>query len=123
MLRTARHHLHRLTNCAALLPPIPHTPHTPPPPHTQAARALDEDVMSQVPAEFDPKFKNPCWEKDGKLQCLPYFYVAGGFQSGAWDLWSRLAQHPMVPTAHNVRWAAAQGSGLRAVAEGSRCCW
>ena len=41
----------------------------------------------QKPIEFLPNYKNPCWYgtetngpiNDGKLHCLPYFYLIGNF--------------------------------------------
>lgn len=68
------------------------------------AEALDPDLAKAVPMIFEPAFKNPCWkDADGEITCLPYFYVLGGFQSGAYNLYSRLSQHPDVAKAHNPR--------------------
>lgn len=60
-------------------------------------------LFSELPASFDPRFKNPCWERksidgvvsveDNRLVCLPYAYVLGQPKSGTSDLFERLKEH------------------------------
>ena len=43
------------------------------------ATALDGEIMQNVPASSDQyikDLKNPCWEHDGAMRCLPYFVSA-----------------------------------------------
>ncbi len=67
-------------------------------------KALDPEVMAHTlpdDAAFDPAFKNPCWHAGGPtgpLQCLPYLYLLGGFQSGAGTLYAKLVEHPDIVT-------------------------
>ena len=42
---------------------------------------------------FVPGVKNPCWEHNGVLRCIPYFYILGAFQSGARDLQAKMRRH------------------------------
>lgn len=36
---------------------------------------------------------------DGKLYCLPYFFLAGMPKCGTTDIWSKISQHPQVAAA------------------------
>ncbi|XP_060591157.1 carbohydrate sulfotransferase 15-like [Ruditapes philippinarum] len=52
------------------------------------------------PIRFLPNFKNPCWKakdgllNDGKVHCLPFFYLLGVKKSATTDLFSRISKHP-----------------------------
>lgn len=35
------------------------------------------DVFELLPRMYEPKFKNPCWFANEKLNCLPYFNILG----------------------------------------------
>ena len=83
-----------------------------------AAHVLAPDIFSHMPRSFEPSYKastrlraspgkgaalltaaylqTPCWHVDGALQCLPYYYVLGGFQSGTLDLHERMLRHPNI---------------------------
>ncbi|KAG2501323.1 hypothetical protein HYH03_001116 [Edaphochlamys debaryana] len=64
-----------------------------------ASAILNAELMEQIPAQFDPAFKNPCWTTgDGRFRCLPYFYVTGLFHAGAISLSEKLRLHPDVLT-------------------------
>uniref|UniRef100_A0A7S3R6I9 Sulfotransferase n=1 Tax=Dunaliella tertiolecta TaxID=3047 RepID=A0A7S3R6I9_DUNTE len=54
-----------------------------------------------MPATLERKFKNPCWYKDGKLICVPYYQILGVSKCGTTDLYHRLSQHPQVFKAAN----------------------
>ncbi|GFR75275.1 sulfotransferase [Elysia marginata] len=41
--------------------------------------------------------RNPCWwDKDGLLQCLPYFYIIGFSKCATSDMFSNLVWHPNI---------------------------
>ncbi len=54
------------------------------------------NIQRQLPSQFDPTYKNPCWtnETNEQRQCLPYFYIAGMPKCGTTDLFNRLCRHP-----------------------------
>lgn len=60
------------------------------------ARTVAPDIFSVVGdgLPFDDRYANPCWRNatDGRLMCLPAFYLIGGFQCGARDLATRLSR-------------------------------
>ncbi|XP_071834648.1 uncharacterized protein [Apostichopus japonicus] len=49
--------------------------------------------------ELLSRYKNPCYMIDGKLYCLPYFFLAGMPKCGTTDIWSKISQHPQVAAA------------------------
>lgn len=66
---------------------------------------LQPDMFESLPREFEATYKTPCWHAaDAKLHCLPYFYIAGVFQSGVIDLFERLKLHPEVAPSHMKHW-------------------
>lgn len=60
-----------------------------------AAKVYIPDI--ELPDAFEAEGKNPCW-KDlaGTVHCLPAFLLLGVYQSGAHDVYHRLAKHPLV---------------------------
>ena len=52
----------------------------------------------QNPPTHLSNMKNPCWKSPNgnKLQCLPYFYLAGIPKCGTTDLYDRISLHPQV---------------------------
>jgi len=80
------------------------------------AAKLDPELFKQLPDSFLSSHKSPCWHyhppqpdyagRNGpllqrspgpaELRCLPYFYVLGGFHSGAYSLYHMLEVHPDV---------------------------
>jgi N-acetylgalactosamine 4-sulfate 6-O-sulfotransferase len=61
-----------------------------------------------VPPDYVPQaeYKSPCWSAgDRTLQCMPFFYVLGHWQSGGQDLIGRLVKHPnVIGTRHFHFW-------------------
>lgn len=57
---------------------------------------LYPELHERIPKTFNSHFKSPCWFHDGKLKCLPYFYLIGMPKCGTTDLWDKLVQHPQV---------------------------
>mmetsp|Transcript_36158 Transcript_36158/g.80462 ORF Transcript_36158/g.80462 Transcript_36158/m.80462 type:complete len:459 (-) Transcript_36158:759-2135(-) len=72
----------------------------------EVAKRLDPEIMEHAPKpeQYDKGYKNPCWKVDGKLKCLPYFYMAGAFQAGINTLYSKLTEHPDVINTEVSRW-------------------
>jgi N-acetylgalactosamine 4-sulfate 6-O-sulfotransferase len=64
------------------------------------AHVIAPDVFATLPRTFLPNFKTPCWDVDGKLSCLPYYYLLGVFQCGVVDFHSRMSLHPLVARTH-----------------------
>ena len=59
------------------------------------ATALDPDIMGTIPSSssaFVPGMKNPCWEHEGSMRCLPYVYLAGSFQAGVDTFFKQMIQ-------------------------------
>ncbi|GAX82546.1 hypothetical protein CEUSTIGMA_g9972.t1 [Chlamydomonas eustigma] len=57
---------------------------------------LDPEIMANVPraaSEYKLNVKNPCWDHEGTIRCLPYFYLAGSFQAGVDTLYKQLIPH------------------------------
>ncbi|XP_076468966.1 carbohydrate sulfotransferase 15-like [Babylonia areolata] len=50
----------------------------------------------EPPPRYLPNSKNPCWRHEGRVLCVPYFFLIGVSKSGTTDLFSRLAFHPEV---------------------------
>ena len=54
-------------------------------------------LFDQIPPpnEFLKEFKSPCWHRksDKRLQCLPYFYLAGMPKCGTTDVWAKINSH------------------------------
>lgn len=66
-------------------------------------------VFRDLPAQWDARYKNPCWAdriSSHQLQCLPYAYILGMPKCGTTDLWARLHSHPEVARADRkeIRW-------------------
>lgn len=53
-------------------------------------------LHAKIPKTLLPQYKSPCWHYNGKLTCLPYFYLIGMPKCGTTDLWDKLVQHPQV---------------------------
>jgi len=70
----------------------------------EAARRIAPDIFDLLPASgFSADFKAPCWTgADGKLQCLPAYFLLGVFQCGVRDLHERVALHPDVAATANA---------------------
>lgn len=65
--------------------------------------SISDDVNLEVLTEYPPSdfmdaFKNPCWisRRTHRLDCLPYFYLAGMPKCGTTDIWMKLIQHPQI---------------------------
>ena len=42
-------------------------------------QAIIPQAAAELPGEFDPAFKSPCWQAPhGGVHCLPYFYILVG---------------------------------------------
>ncbi|PVD29653.1 hypothetical protein C0Q70_08908 [Pomacea canaliculata] len=41
-------------------------------------------------------YRNPCWQTNGTLACLPFFYLAGFPKCGTTDLYTRISMHQHV---------------------------
>lgn len=67
---------------------------------------LDPEVFRHIPAQFDPGFKTPCWKSGNgsSLNCLPAFYVLGGFQCGSGALFAQLRKHPQIVAGGFSQW-------------------
>lgn len=83
----------------------------------RAAAILDPELIKHAPDldAFDPAFKSPCWQQDGKdtpsgLRCLPAFYVTGMFHGGGLSLSNALARHPNVAVV-GLAWLLLGGAG------------
>lgn len=64
-------------------------------------------IFGNLPEEgFSQDYKNPCWDHNGELQCLPYAYVLGQPKSGTSDLYERLKKHDDIslPRVKEIRW-------------------
>ncbi|PIK61784.1 putative carbohydrate sulfotransferase 15 isoform X1, partial [Apostichopus japonicus] len=57
---------------------------------------LYPELHAKIPKTLLPQYKSPCWHYNGKLTCLPYFYLIGMPKCGTTDLWDKLVQHPQV---------------------------
>ncbi|XP_060573163.1 carbohydrate sulfotransferase 15-like [Ruditapes philippinarum] len=61
-------------------------------------RCVSKNELKQI--RFLPNFKNPCWMakdgqlNDGKVHCLPFFYLIGVKKSATTDLFGRISKHP-----------------------------
>ncbi|PIK44101.1 hypothetical protein BSL78_19027 [Apostichopus japonicus] len=64
----------------------------------EGLKRIRPQIMSDYPSSFLANYKNPCYKKasDGKLHCLPYFFLLGTPKSGTTDIWSKIVQHPDV---------------------------
>ncbi|KAG2490123.1 hypothetical protein HYH03_011429 [Edaphochlamys debaryana] len=51
------------------------------------------DTFNVLPKEYDPAFKNPCWNDGTAFKCLPYFQILGVSKCGTTDLYNRLKEH------------------------------
>lgn len=65
-----------------------------------AAVVLDPELMKSMPdpRKFDPKYKSPCWEDGGRVQCLPAALISGVFHSGSASLSARVLKHSSIAT-------------------------
>jgi hypothetical protein len=62
---------------------------------SEEVRSQLAKVFTELPTKgFDPKLKNPCWNHNEHLQCLPYSYILGQPKCGTSDLYERLKRHP-----------------------------
>ena len=43
---------------------------------------------------YNASYKNPCWNEQDKLSCLPYFFIGGFAKCGTTELFSKLVFHP-----------------------------
>ena len=59
-----------------------------------ANRKFLEEPVSTLP--YSTKYKNPCWNENGKFYCLPYFFLAGFPKCGTTDLYAKLKWHPEI---------------------------
>lgn len=44
----------------------------------EALGVLAGDTLQNLPTEYLPEFRNPCWQAAGGIKCLPYFQILGG---------------------------------------------
>ena len=69
-------------------------------------------VFDKVPPpdEFLKDYKSPCWQRSSpdhadRVQCLPYFYLAGMPKCGTTDIWAKTNSHNGVfGTAKEPHW-------------------
>ena len=45
---------------------------------------------------YNMSYKNPCWNEQDKLLCLPYFLIGGFAKCGTTELFSKLTFHPNI---------------------------
>ncbi|GFR45882.1 hypothetical protein Agub_g7335 [Astrephomene gubernaculifera] len=64
-------------------------------------KAESPDIWQVLPAHYDRRYKNPCWMKDGRLRCIPYFHILGVSKCGTTDLYHRLSKHPQMLESRN----------------------
>eukprot|EP01031_Cornospumella_fuschlensis_P040431 gene40431-49273_t len=87
-------------------------------------RARYPTMFRELPAQFDSRFRNPCWQDEqdnsnsnnnnnninnangNRLRCLPLAYLLGQPKCGTSDLFVRLAAHHLIipPSRKEVRW-------------------
>ncbi|XP_060563150.1 uncharacterized protein LOC132722643, partial [Ruditapes philippinarum] len=80
------------------------------------------DIMGLPPIKFDQRYKNPCFIgdvnnplfQDGRLHCLPYFYIIGVKKSGTSDFFNRIAAHPefQTPSFKEAQWFPRLRAGI-----------
>lgn len=62
---------------------------------SEEVRSQLAKVFTELPTNgFNKNLKNPCWNNDEKLHCLPYSYILGQPKCGTSDLYERLKRHP-----------------------------
>ena len=65
-------------------------------------------IFSELPQDgkFSSEYRNPCWDCNERLCCLPYVYILGQPKCGTTDLFIRIVSHPSVaePPRKEVRW-------------------
>ncbi|XP_072040232.1 carbohydrate sulfotransferase 15-like [Amphiura filiformis] len=54
------------------------------------------EIFTQFSHPFVPKYKSPCFRKEGRVQCLPYFHLASPTKSATTDFWFNIHRHPQI---------------------------